>query len=56
MLKIVFARVLPAQAGVILMMDIDTLVIVRTPRASGGDPMADSGSDSQTLYSPRKRG
>ena len=48
--------VLPAQAGVILILILYSFLAPRTPRASGGDPEDVLLLIYEILYSPRKRG
>ena len=48
--------VLPAQAGVIPVFPLCALIMLRTPRASGGDPLLNTFYYHTEMYSPRKRG
>ena len=50
------ARVLPAQAGMILLDATNEIVINRAPRASGDDPYPLTIRIFLTMCSPRKRG
>ena len=50
------AKVLPAQAGVILTFAFALISKGCTPRASGGDPQGCTGVQKGAWYSPRKRG
>ena len=50
------AKVLPAQAGVILTFAFALISKGCTPRASGGDPINFVKKSSSYRYSPRKRG
>ena len=49
-------NVLPAQAGVILIMPTSEILCLSTPRASGGDPATFVKRFFSIKYSPRKRG
>lgn len=51
-----FFSVLPAQAGMILLSQQCQCGGLRTPRASGDDPIAKEYENLNEWYSPRKRG